>query len=547
MKINIYELGIVEVNDNASLEEVLRVCNRNDKPITVAALVNNKLRELTYKIKENDEIRFVDLSNTDGIRIYQRGLSYLLIRSAKEVFENIEIKISHSLSKGLFFEVDYKRLLTEDDIRIINKKMLEIVDKNEPFNKITVSKEEAKDIFHKFNMQSKKHLLDYREYDYINLYQSDWMKKYFFGYMVPSTGYLKTFELVLYDNGIILRHPTRFSPFEIPEFIELPNITKVFKEYKKWASIMDCSYVSSLNQIIKNGEYKDLIQITEVFQENKIGEIADLITNEEKRVILIAGPSSSGKTTFANRLRIQLRVNGLNPVTLSTDDYFVERDETPIDENGEYDFESIEAVDLDLFNENLKAILQGERVQLPEFNFKTGRKEYNGKELKINRDQPIIIEGIHGLNPKLTFDIFEKEKFKIYISALTQLNIDKHNRIPTTDARLIRRIVRDNNYRGNSAKDTLKQWPSVRRGEERNIFPYQEDADVMFNSAIIYELAVMKKHVEPLLKEIHEDDEMYMEALRLLKFLQYFEIIDDDELIPNNSILKEFIGGSIFR
>jgi len=520
---------------------------KEERPIVVAALVNNKLRELTFKPKAMDQIRFIDLSDTDGGRIYQRGLSFLLIRSAKEVFEDIDIHISHSLSKGYYFDVKYHRILREEDIKKIYKRMKRIVEKNEPFKKLTVSKEKAKELFTRFNMESKKDLLDYREYDYINIYQSGWMKEYFFGYMVPSAGYLKKFDLMLYDNGIILRVPTKFSPFQIPDFLESPNIAQVFKEYKEWASIMQCTYVSHLNSIIKNDGYKELIQISEVFQEKRISEIADMITKRNKRVILIAGPTSSGKTTFANRLKIQLRVNGLKPVTLSTDDYFVERENTPIDENGAYNFETIEAVDLDLFNRNLKGLLQGESVQLPEFNFKTGKKEYKGKVLKIDWNQPIIIEGIHGLNPKLSYDIFEKDKFKIYISALTQLNIDEHNRIPTTDARLIRRIVRDNNYRGKSASETLNQWHSVRRGEEIHIFPYQEASDVVFNSAIIYELAIMKKHIIPLLKEIDEEDPMYMESIRLLKFLQYFESIEDDSLVPSNSILKEFIGGSIFR
>ena len=547
MKINIEDFGTVSIEKSISLEKLLELYPRNEKPITVAALVNNKLKELTYEISENDIIKYIDLSNTDGKRIYQRSISYLLVRSLNEIYTDIKIRLNHSLSKGLYFEVEFYRPLNEQDILVIKEKMQEIVKKDDPFIKIQMSLDDAKEVFSNFNMQFTKELMEYRDIDYINLYQSDWMKKYFFGYMVPSTSYLKLFDIMLYDNGIILRHPTTSSPFEIPEFVESPRIAKVFKEYEKWAEIMNCNYVSKLNNYIKKDSHKDLIQVAEIFQEKKIAEIADMITKEEKRVILIAGPSSSGKTTFANRLRIQLMANGLKPVTLSTDNYFVEREDTPIDEHGEPDFESIEALDLDLFNTQLKEILQGEKVSLPEFDFKIGTKEYKGKEMQIERHQPIIIEGIHGLNPKLTFDIFEKDKFKIYISALTQLNIDRHNRIPTTDARLIRRIVRDNNYRGNNASVTLNQWASVRRGEEKNIFPYQEDSDVVFNSAIIYELAVMKKHVEPLLKKIDINDKMYMEAVRLLKFLQYFEIIEDESLIPNNSILKEFIGGSIFR
>ncbi|MGM0379114.1 MAG: nucleoside kinase [Bacillota bacterium] len=520
---------------------------RNQYKIVVAK-VNGQLKELTSYVSSDDKIEFIDLTDMDGIRIYQRGLSYLLIRATKEIYPEIELKISHSLSKGLFFEVSYEnRSFTKKHVKKIKRKMKEIVKKDEDFIKIKVSSKKAKKLFNQMNMETKTDLLDYRKYCYINLYKNGNMQKYFFGYMVPSTGYLDIFDLTFYDGGIILRHPTIDTPNSIPKFVESPNIAQIFSEYTKWAGIHNCNYVSNLNNIIKNNNQKDLILLAEALHSRKIIEIADKIIKKNKRVILIAGPSSSGKTTFAKRLKTQLKVDGVNPVMLSTDDYFVSRDETPIDENGEYDFEAIEAVDLDLFNKHLNDLLQGKKVEIPSFDFEKGQKNYNGDFLQINKNQPIIIEGIHGLNPKLTFDIFEKEKFKIYISALTQLNIDKHNRIPTTDARLIRRIVRDNNYRGISVQETINRWASVRRGEEKNIFPYQEDADIMFNSAIVYELAIMKKHVEPLLLQITKGEKAYLEAKRLLKFIQYFETIDDDSLVPRNSILKEFIGGSIYR
>ena len=346
---------------------------------------------------------------------------------------------------------------------------------------------------------------------------------------------------------MILRHPTRRFPDQLPPFEENPKLAAVFHEAERWGEILNVDYVAKMNDLISTGDQFDMIKVAEALHEKRVAEIADQITDSGKRVVLIAGPSSSGKTTFANRLMVQLKVNGLNPVTVSTDDYFVDRDKTPVDENGDYDFESIDAVDTAQFNDDLAALLKGDHVDLPTFNFQTGTREYGHHSMKIDRDQPIIIEGIHGLNEKLTADIDKKDKFKIYISALTQLNIDDHNRIPTTDTRLLRRIVRDSKYRGHSAARTIEMWPSVRRGEVRNIFPFQEDADAMFNSALVYELAVLKKHAEPLLEAIDPSEPEYTEALRLLKFLSYFLSIEEDHYIPYTSILKEFIGGSGFR
>jgi uridine kinase len=364
--------------------------------------------------------------------------------------------------------------------------------------------------------------------------------------MAPSTGYIAQFKLIKYDDGAILMHPTKYSPFEVPDFVESPKIAEIYKETEAWGKIMDIGYVSNLNALIENGGHKELIQIAEALHEKKIATIADMITQKKKRVILIAGPSSSGKTTFANRLRLQLKVNGLHPITISTDNYFVNRELTPKDEHGELDFESLKAVDVALFNTHIMKLLDGESVDLPVFDFHEGKRTYRNKPIMIDEDQPIIIEGIHGLNEKLSCHIFKRDKFKIYVSALTQLNIDEHNRIPTTQTRLLRRIVRDNQFRGHSALKTINMWNSVRRGEERNIFPFQEEADVMFNTALPYELAVLKKHAEPLLNTISQDEPAYGEAVLLLKFLSYFKSIEEDELVPNVSILKEFIGGSGF-
>jgi uridine kinase len=424
--------------------------------------------------------------------------------------------------------------------------MKEIVELKERFIKIKMDKNEAIENFRRYKMFSKVDLLKYRESDFVNIYSCGWFKNYFYGYMVPDTGYTSKFEVIKYDKGVILRHPTNFSFDSIPEFTETPKIASIFGEAEKWGRILGVSEVANLNDKIVDGEEGDIIRISEALHEKKIAQIADMISASEKRVVLIAGPSSSGKTTFAKRLMIQLKVNGVNPITVSTDDYFVDREFTPRDEHGEYDFESIDAVDVEQFNKDLNDLLNGEEVQLPTFDFKIGKKKYFGNKIKIEKNQPIIIEGIHGLNEKFTRDIYKKDKFKIYISALTQLNIDHHNRIPTTDTRLLRRILRDNTHRGHNAQSTIKQWPSVRKGEEKNIFPFQEEADVIFNSALVYELAIMKKYAEPLLNEITPLDSEYSEAKRLLKFLSYFKSIDNDNLVPNTSILREFIGDSCF-
>lgn len=382
----------------------------------------------------------------------------------------------------------------------------------------------------------------------VNLYQLGELKNYFYGYMVPSTGYLKIFRLINHTPGFILQFPTIKTPEKLSEYEPLSKLFQVFMEYKAWGRIMRVDTVGALNDVIAEQGIGGLIRISEALHEKKIAHIADMIA--EKRdsigVILIAGPSSSGKTTFAQRLSIQLRVNGMSPHAISIDDYFVDREYTPRDENGEYDFEALEAIDVKLFNENLTSLLNGEIVSIPSFNFKTGKREYKGRKIKMDVNDVLIIEGIHGLNEKLTADVPRENKFKIYISALTQLNVDDHNRIPTTDTRLLRRMIRDNQYRGTNAERTMELWPSVRRGEEKNIFPYQEEADVMFNSALIYELAVLKQYAEPLLFKVDPKSKYYSEAKRLFKFLDYFLGVSS-EVVPQNSIIREFIGGSCFH
>lgn len=537
---------VIEFDKGITLEKVKEKVEEKYTGLIVAARINNNLKELNYVLENDVEVEFIDLTSSDGQRIYKRSLSFVFIRAAMELLPKCKVSVEHSLSKGLYCEIHHENPISEKDVDEIEKRMKAIIDEDIPFEKRQVPKEEAAKAFKKLGMDAKENLLKYREKDFINIYSCGWIKNYFYGYMVPSTGYLKKFKLKFYLPGIIIQYPAMEKPNEIPEFTEQSKLSAIFRESEVWGNILNVGYVANLNKTIEKKRHPELIRISEALHEKKVAQIADMISDSKKRLVLIAGPSSSGKTTFAQRLLIQLRVNGLNPVTLSIDDYFVNREDTPRDKEGNYDFEAIEAVDLELFNNHLSKLIQGEEVEIPTFNFYEGKREYRGNKLKITKDQPIIIEGIHGLNERLTRDIPHNKKFKIYISALTQLNIDDHNRIPTTDTRLIRRIVRDSKYRGHSALTTLQLWKSVRRGEEKNIFPFQEEADIMFNSALVYELAVLKKHAEPLLKEINQNQPEYSEAKRLLKFLSYFKSINQEKYIPQTSILKEFIGGSCF-
>lgn len=531
-----------EFEKGTTLETLLISMNLNNKYIIVAGKVNNHIRELKYSLNENCKVEFLDISNPDGNRIYQNGLVFIYIKAIKEILGETSITIEHSLSKGLYSEIKYHRPINQEDLHDIKKRMEEIVNQDIPFAKEKILVKEAMHIFKQQGMLEKVKLLKFRKESTVNIYSCGWIKDYFYGYMVPSTGYLKKFELKYYEPGIIIRFPHITNPDRIPEFHEHKKLGEIFKEAKNWGTLMNLSFVSDLNERIETDTYNDTIRVAEALHEKKIAYIADQITKEKKKIILIAGPSSSGKTTFAQRLSIQLQANGISTIAFSTDDYFVEREETPKDHKGELDYESLNTLDLKLFNQHIKELIEGKEVDVPIFNFITGHKEFGKRFLKVMKNQIIIIEGIHALNPELTKEIKENTKFKIYISALTQLNIDSHNRIPTTDTRLIRRMVRDSLFRGHSAKTTLQLWSSVRRGEEQNIFPYQENVDVMFNSALIYELAVLKKYATPLLEEIKEDDKEYMGAKRLLKFFNYFLSIENESAILNNSIIKEFIG-----
>lgn len=513
----------------------------------VAAKVNNSLTELTEVLYEDSKVEFLTLSSYEARRIYARGLSFVLIRAAQEVFPGCSVSIEHSINKGLYGEIHKAGKFDEDDIKAIEKRMKEIILEDVDFQKQTIPVEKAVEIFNKYGQKDKLRLFKYWKNDTVDVYRCGWMYDYFYGRMVPSTGYLKKFELIYYKPGFILRYPERYYPDSIPDYVDQRKLFAVFRETEEWANILDVGDVGGLNDKVSSGEMEDIIRISEALHEKKIARIADMIAERKDRVkiVLIAGPSSSGKTTFSKRLSVQLRVNGLKPHAISLDDYFLNREHTPRDENGELDFESIYALDLKLLNEHLQKLLNGEEIMLPTFNFISGSREYKGNALKLEDGMILIAEGIHGLNEILTNQIKAENKFKIYVSALTQLNIDNHNRIPTTDVRILRRIIRDNRTRGRDAEATLLGWMSVRRGEDKNIFPFQEEADVMFNSTLVYELGVLKKYAEPLLSSIDKSSRAYSEASRLLRFLGYFLAVDEQG-VPQNSIIREFTGGSCF-
>ncbi len=514
----------------------------------VAAKVNNALHPLSFIIKGCCNVELVSVDSPEGMRVYRNSLVLLMIRAAKEVLPGARVHIEHSLSNGLFGEIEADQALIEQDVEHIEQRMREIVTKDELIRKHKMGKDEASTIFKKQGLHDKVKLLSYSRRELINVHSCGWYYDTIGDVMVPSTAYLDVFKLRFYLPGFILEFPKTENPTIIPEYVEQGKLANVYYETEKWSKNIGIANAASLNEAISAEKINELIQVSEGYHEKKIAAIADQISSERDRlrIILIAGPSSSGKTTFAHRLSIQLRINGLRPVAISLDDYFVNREYTPRDEAGEYDFEAIEAIDMRLFNEQLSKLIQGETVELPTFSFIEGERQWRGHTLHVSADQPIIIEGIHGLNDKLTSAIPKGRKFKIYVSALTQLNVDDHSRIATTDVRLIRRMIRDNQFRSHNAIDTLLRWPSVRRGEEKHIFPFQEDADVMFNSALGYELSVLKKHVEPLLRGITNDQFAYAESRRLLSLLSHFHSVELEEDIPAISILREFIGGSSF-
>ena len=523
--------------------------NTAEAPI-ILVMVNGRLRELHKHLKADCTIQFITTRDAIGNQTYKRSACLILLKAIYDVAgqDNTDkVVIHYSVGHGYFFTMKGGTALTQEFIDRVKERMHEIVDANLPIMKRSVNTDEAIALFHKHHMYDKEKLFNYRRVSRVNLYSIESFEDYFYGFMANHTGYIKYFDLFLYEGGFVLQLPDMAEPDKIPEFKPREKIFHVQKESQEWSDKLEISTVGDLNDKITREGIQDILLIQEAMQEARISEIASQIANAgNKKIVMIAGPSSSGKTTFSHRLSIQLSAHGMKPHPIAVDNYFVDREKTPRDENGKFDFECLEAIDVERFNKDMLALLDGKRVELPVFNFKTGLREYRGDFLQLAQDDILVIEGIHGLNDKLSYALPKESKFKIYISALTQLNIDEHNRIPTTDGRLIRRIVRDARTRGSSAKDTIAMWPSVRRGEERNIFPYQEEADAMFNSALIYELACLKVYAEPLLFGIDKNEPEYVEAKRLLKFFDYFVPVPS-EAVPYNSILREFIGGSCFN
>ena len=516
----------------------------------VAARVNYKVEDLNFLVYKPKDIEFIDVSSPSGMRVYVRSLSMVLGKAISELYPNAALRIEHPISKGYYCTIDsFGNALTSEIINNIKEKVKDIIVRNEVIVCEEKQTKVVKELFAKqMNQKDKISLFETFGTPYCRYFRMGEYYDYFNGVLLPSTGYLNLFDLVPYYDGMLLRVPNRDNPVELDEMVYLPKMFDIFKEYVGWNKIMNLNNVGEFNVACKNNQSFNLIKVSEALHEKKVASIADMISQRTDKVkfVLISGPSSSGKTTFSTRLSIQLMVSGLKPVALSLDNYFVNREDTPLDENGEWDFEHLHALDLDLFNQHLKQLLAGEEIEIPFFNFEDGKRYFKGEKLKLEADSILLMEGIHALNPQLIPEIPQDFTFKIYVSALTTISIDNHNWIPTTDTRLLRRIIRDYRFRNYSARETIARWPSVRRGEEKWIFPFQENADVMFNSALLFELAVLKKHAEPILAEVPKYCDEYTETHRLIKFLNYFVSIPERE-IPPTSLLREFVGGSSFR
>lgn len=514
----------------------------------IGAFSNNRLKDLSFELYHPQNIRFIDHTEPDGMRMYIRSLSFVLSKAISELYPDAKLRIEHSVSKGTYCSLENAEIeITMEDVLEIGKRMRQLIDADLPF---VHREEETNEVIKRLEKQSQEDriaLIKHRGEVYTSYYMLDGQIGTYYGYLVPSTGYLKVFDLIKYYNGMLLQIPKRSKPNELEEIVVQNKMFDIFQEFAEWNRVLNVRNLGDVNAACSNGKAETLIKVSEALHEKKIGHIADLINERKKdvKLVLISGPSSSGKTTFGKRLAIQLMVAGMNPLNLSLDNYFVNREDTPLDENGEYDFEALDALDVELFNRQLVDLLDGKEVEIPKFSFETGQRLYDGEKMQMNEDNILIVEGIHGLNPQLTHLIPNESKFKIYVSALTSINIDNQNLIHTTDNRLIRRIVRDYKYRNYSAQDTISRWQSVRRGEEKHIFPYQEEADVMFNTALLYELSVLKPLAESILLEVQPNQIEYSEAQRLLKFFSYFKLIQGNE-IPPTSIIREFVGGSSF-
>lgn len=535
-----------EVQKGKKVIDFLKEDMKIDVSQILACRIDNEVKSLDYAMDDDSNIALIDYTFSDGSRIYVRGLTFILTKAFEDLYPEIRITVNYSLGHSVYCETVDGTQLSIEIVENVKNKMEEIIREDIPFVKSELPVEDAKKLYIRNNRLDKIGIIENRMKSHVSLYSCGKTVNYFYGVMPLSTGYMKYFDLLPYEKGVLLVYPRRSNPTVVEQIKETKKLYATFDEYERLHKILGVQNVTELNNWIKSGKISELVKVSETLHEKKIAQIADMIAaDKRKKLVLIAGPSSSGKTTFAQRLSIQLRVNGITSVALSMDNYFVDRANTPRDENGNYDFECLEAIDLKLFNDQLTALLNGEEVSLPTFDFTTGSRRYDGNIAKLGENQVLIVEGIHGLNEKLTEAIPRKNKFKIYISALTALNIDDYNRISTADSRLIRRILRDSSFRGHSPVSTLRMWPSVREGEEKYIFPYQEDADVMFNSSLVYEPAVIKPFLEPVLALVNRNEPEYSEAKRLYEFLGYFLPINIDE-VPINSILREFLGGGCF-
>lgn len=536
-----YPLGtsLLEISKDLNIKLDNRVCG---------AIVNNQVRELSFCLVKPKRIEFFDISHPDGRRLYIRSLIFVFYAAVKETFPEVSLTIQNGISNGYFFEINgLGREISDSDIFTIKQEMKSLINQDIPFIKKRMQTNEVVDLLQQQGLNEKAQLFEQQGNLFSSLYFLKNFANYFYGHLLPSTGYISNFGLITYFDGLLLQVPKPKNFDKLHKLVERKKLFGIFQEQKDWAEILNVSTISNLNNFTLNNNSGDVIKISEALHEKKIAEIANMIhkLDGDLKVVLVSGPSASGKTTFSKRLGVQLAVNGLRPYLISLDDYFVDREKTPIDEFGEYDFESIAAIDIEYFNNQLLELLEGKEIALPGFDFQLGRRIATGKRLKLLPSDILVVEGIHGMNPELLTKIDRKYTFNIFISALTQISFDEHTHISTADNRLLRRIIRDSKYRGYSASETIKRWPSVRRGEEKNIFPYQENADIMFNSATLYELAVLKKYAEPILKSVPENRDEYIEANRLLKFLSWFKQIDDSE-IPPTSLLREFLGGSSF-
>ncbi len=538
---------IENITIGSTLSDVFNQFNLHMDFGPTSAKVNNKVEGLLYQVYHNSDVEFLDVTSSSGSRAYIRTLFFVLCKAVYDLHPDAQVVIDIPVSNGYYCDIHFGREVTEADATAIRTRMQQIIDAAMPIVRHDVPTEDAIKMFADLGKESKVKLLKSVGSLYSTYYEIDGYKDYFYGTLLTNTRELYLFGLEKYYDGLLLRTPSKDNPSQLGELIRQDKMFEIFKEHHRWQKILGVSTVGDFNEEVLKGHATELINVSEALQERKIARIADMIVARKGvRAVLISGPSSSGKTTFCKRLSIQLITCGIKPVPISLDDYFVDREKTPKDDNGEYDYESLYALDIPLLNQQLKALFAGEEVQLPRYNFHTGKSERNGKRLKMNDDNVLIIEGIHGLNPELTAQIPEEQKFRVYASALTTILLDTHNYIPTTDNRLLRRIIRDYKYRGVSAQDTIKRWASVRAGENKWIFPFQENADVMFNTALLFELAVIKAQAEPLLQLVPENVEEHAEAYRLLKFLKYISPIPNRQL-PPTSLLREFLGGSSFK